>query len=297
MRPLASRPWFAIALLATFTSLAQPASIAGQVEDPEMIPREVAEALVAGGPFGTAGRDVRILTGRIPDHLARVVPTEAEGRVLGSLVRRHVTEAVLDVPGTPDQALTRWDEALLDIGWERFQPPTGRPSGFTASPPGRSHQFCMGDSLSISLDAYRHDGGSRLRIFAPEGRSAYNICRNRETAVERGRRSESPLPALTPPTGVRMRGSGGGGGGNAWDSRGLAETSTPVTELAEHYHRQLVRHGWESVGQAVSEDVVVYRYQVADEERDSPWLGLLSVARGHDTDERYLTLEARHGDW
>lgn len=298
MRILPSRRRLAAAaLLTTCTALTQPASAAAQEADPEMIPRNVAEALIGGEPMLDAGREVRILVGRMPDHLVPIVPAESDADVVGSLVRRHMTEAVLDLPGTPDEVLSRWEEELLEIGWKRLQPSSFQSSGgFATSPPGRSHQFCMGDSLSLSLDADRHERDTRLRILLPRDRSAYNFCRHQEERARLQRRDESPLPELAPPPGVRMSGAGGGGGGAEYESRGLAETDIPVDELAEHYHRQLVGHGWEALGQAASNDVVVYRYRVPDEERDSPWLGLLSVARGHEADERYLALEARRGD-
>jgi hypothetical protein len=285
----------AVAVIVTaLTALAQPAPAAAQEPAREMIPRDVAEALAGGGPFLDAGRDVRILVGRLPDDLVSLLPAEPGANVVGSLVRRHMTEAVLDLPGTPDDVLNRWEEALLARGWTRLQlrssPSTG---GFTAAPPGRSHQFCMGDSLGLTLRADRHGGDSRLRLFLPQGRSTYNVCRHQEATPRGQHRDQSPLPELTPPPSVRMRGAGGGGGGTEFDSRAVAETDLPVAELAGHYHRQLVSHGWEPVGQAASDDVVIYRYRVPDGDRDSPWLGLLSVARGHDGDERYLTLEAR----
>lgn len=295
--PAPRRPLPAAALITAFAALAQPAPAAAQEAGPEMIPRDVAEALMGGEPFMDAGREVRILVGRMPDHLARVVPAEPDADVVGSLVRRHMTRSLLYLPAAPDEVLIRWEDALLERGWERLQPArfpsTG---GFASSPPGRSHQFCMGDSLSLTLDADRRDRGSRLRILLPRGRSAYNFCRHQEERARLHHRDESPLPELTPPPGVRMRGAGGGGGGAEYDSRGLAETDMAVEELAEHYHRQLVGHGWEALGQAASDDVVVYRYRVPDAERESPWLGLLIVARGHETDARYLALEARRAD-
>ena len=285
------------AFLTSLAALAQPTSAAAQGAEQEMIPRDVAEALIGGGPLLDAGREVRILVGHLPDDLVSLLPAGSGASVVGSLVRRHMTEAVLDIPGTPDEVLTRWEEALLKRGWKRLQP-RSFPStgGFATSSPGRSHQFCMGDSLSLSLDADRHQDESRLRVLLPSGRSAYNVCRHQEDMPRLQHRDESPLPELSPPPSVRMRGAGGGGGGTEFQSRGFAETAMPVAELADHYHRQLVGHGWEPVGQAVSDVVVIYRYRVPDEDRDSPWLGLISVAQGHDADERYLTLEARRGE-
>lgn len=241
------------AFLTTLAALARPASAAAQEPEQEMIPRDVAEALIGGGPLLDAGREVRILVGRLPDDLESLLPAEPGADVVGSLVRRYMTEAVLDVPGTPDGVLTRWEEALLEMGWRRLQqrsfPSRG---GFATSPPGRSHQFCMGDSLSLSLDADRHEGDSRLRILLPHGRSGYNVCRHQEEMPRLQYRDESPLPDLLPPPSARMRGAGGGGGGTEFYSRGIAETDMPVAELADHYHRQLVGHGWEPAGQAAT---------------------------------------------
>lgn len=47
--------------------------------------------------------------------------------------------------------------------------------------------------------------------------------------------------------------------------------------------------------QFCGDDIVVYRYRVDDETRDAPWLGVLTVVRGHGPDKRYMRLEARHG--
>jgi hypothetical protein len=99
----------AVAVIVTaLTALAQPAPAAAQEPAREMIPRDVAEALAGGGPFLDAGRDVRILVGRLPDDLVSLLPAEPGANVVGSLVRRHMTEAVLDLPGTPDDVLNRW---------------------------------------------------------------------------------------------------------------------------------------------------------------------------------------------
>lgn len=284
-------------LLTALAVLAPPAESAAQEAGPEFIPRDVAEALMGSDPFLDAGREVRILVGRMPDHVARVVPAESDADVVGSLVRRNVTQALLYLPGTPDEVLIRWEDALLEMGWERLQPARfSSTGGFASSPRGGSHQFCMGDSLSLTMDADRRDRGSRLRILLPRGRSAFNACRHQEDRARVQHRDESPLPELTPPPGLRMHGAGGGGGGAEYDSRGRAETAMPVDELAEHYHRQLLGHGWEALGQAASDDLVVYRYRVTDEERDSPWIGILMVARGHEPDERYLGLEARRAN-
>lgn len=297
MRALASSRLAAAGFLTTVAVSMNPAPAAAQEAAPAMIPRDVAEALIGGSPFLDGDRDVRILVGRMPDDLVRLVPAEPGAQVVGSLVRQHMTEAVLDLPGTPDEVLTRWEEGLRGMGWEPIRP-TALPStgGFTSPPPGRSHQFCQGDSLTVSLNADRRDGASRLRILLPRSRSAYNVCRHQEDQARFRRLEESPLPLLTPPPGVRMRGGGSGGGGADFVSRAMAETELGIEELAEHYHRQLVASGWEVLGQAAGDDVVVYRYRVPDEERDSPWLGLLSVVEGHDPEERYLGVEARRGE-
>src|SRR5438093_12197611 len=98
---------------------------------------ELAERLLVQ-PGGATQESVRLLPGQLADELPFELPVPTNGRLLGSLMRSSdlngtSVEVVMDAPGSPDDVLPVFDQAMAQQGWG--PPPPGSPGVYAPGGP------------------------------------------------------------------------------------------------------------------------------------------------------------------
>src|SRR3954470_10616363 len=102
-----------LTLLVVVPVVAFAQSGAKPADQQDMIPRELAIALLSYSP-GMAPNDIRV--GRAPDDIPReLVPPGLQ--VLGSMTQFENSVIVLAAPQSPDSAIALLETALLGSGW------------------------------------------------------------------------------------------------------------------------------------------------------------------------------------
>jgi hypothetical protein len=189
------------------------------------------------------------------------------------------------VAGTPAAVREDWTARLLAAGWSKYEAP--QHGGFESSSSGEGAQFCMGDSLTLSLGVSKSSRGGSYVLLVPINTREYSICSAPERPLRE--RTESLIPSLTPPRGSTSQGSGSGGGGDAWDARARIRTELTAEQLIEHYGSQLRGHGWESLERLAASGVAVETFRVKDPD-GAIWNGVLTAAAPSMEADRILSL-------
>jgi hypothetical protein len=270
-----------VALPAGAQQPAQPSASAQSAQSgPELIPRELALALITYGPVGGGG-DLRV--GRAPDGLPpELIPAGAQ--VLGSISQFDNSIVVLTLPVPPDSASDLAAASMLAAGWTR--PPTSpmiQRGGFVdaqamVGPSMSSGTLCKGEAFVNLAASYRRSGGSILKVMHTAG-ARYSPCRPPESRM--GMMSEIPVPTLYSPEGALTNGGGGvsrSGDDHAEMSTRLSSRMKP-SEITRHYATQLLKDGWTPVAEGDTEFFAGQMFRKADDKGRVWHATLITVAR------------------
>lgn len=256
-----------------------------QEPDAEVIPRELAQALLG------AGSPSNILVGELPQPIRGAVVLPAGSRIVGGLVSTSHSVGIVAVPTEPPEVREEVSRGLLQQGWTRFEP--YQRGGFEFGPITGLHQFCLEDQAAVSLRITQAPGGGSYLRVTHQGDQARSVC-SQPSPVER-RALQSPIPSLAPPPGAVGRGSGSGGGGDEWHARARVRTDLGADELLDHYSEQLRNHGWTPLTRTLGSGTAVETHRMVDED-GVEWFGVLLVAEQSSGAEQLLTLIVTHAD-
>lgn len=248
-------------------------------------------------PGFPSGKPVAILPGELPSNLSVEVPIPNDTEVIGSLVRSDDTykqvEIILDVPMEPNEVIEFYRNRLEEAGWnetEGFSFSEG--GGFVSTMP-ESAIFCRyereGPSLMITAYTLATKEGNvsdtRLHLDTDPRTS---VCRERFFGPPCDDRAEV-IPLLKPPEGAILRCVSSGGGEYRWNSEATIKTELNVSELENHYRKQLLEAGWELKEEGNTSSFVWSTWSSTDEFGDH-WSGILLVSEGGEENLRFLYL-------
>jgi len=196
------------------------------------------------GPDGPSTVDLMPLG--YPDDLPPALVDYADLRFLGSVVRRQQgellgIELLFELATAVNDLLERYERGLLEHGWQRVNQPGLHRGGFSGGGmPLSSTLVNVAKRTRVYLQVSDQQDGSLLRVlYHPPTQD--ELTDDLSTEAPPGR---SPLPALKPPTGVRIRSSSSGGSGGRWSAEAMARTRMPPMELEAHFAKELEAAGW-----------------------------------------------------
>lgn len=266
---------------------------------------ELAERLLSFGysPGGTAS--VTLFPAALPTDPAVTLPNVSGARLIGSSVQTRGTDRsatiVIDAPGDPQQVATVYEQGFKDQGWSAPSADAGMSvsggGGFQGSTPPVSKLLCKGESAYLSVSVATRSGQPndvRISVQPNISNQGGSPC----SAKSRSPGSGNHLPALRPPDGTTLLGSGsgsssssiggGGGGMNRQTSEGTATTSLGAGALEAAFAKQLVAAGWTRT--AGRDDGALAWSTWASSE--AGWSGTLIVSDTIAKDRRSLLLRA-----
>lgn len=280
---------------------------------------ELTERLLAQ-TVGTTGAQeaVRLLPGRLADELPFDLPSPPGGGLLGSLVRASdlngtSVEVVIDAPGSPDDVVAVFDQAMRRQGWST--PPPGSPGLFPPTGPSfggfqspdqpvrpitRSSTYCRepnGAFFTVTLNP-RESGPSDLRArlqFPPTTHtgSGYGACAVLQPVLPPGPGNIAPgpdlIPRLTVPEEARLdqpsvQGLGATGLGS-YGTGATVITEIGVAALEAHFAEQLRGIGWARQAGTAGDLVAWSIWRLP---REDVWRGTLVVLQRPGDDRRSL---------
>ena len=265
------------------TLLATPAVAGAQAgprpaEAQEMIPRELAIALLSNSP-GMTANDLRV--GKAPDDVPpELVPPGLQ--VLGSMTQFENSIIVFAAPQPPDSAIALIEAALLGSGWTRPPAQQVRPrNGFVAandffSSYDRPQMVCHGDAFATFTSAYRRSGGSILKVSYNRG-ARFSACKAQpDPSTYRSPFDDAPMPTLRAPEGSMTSPTNNGMSGSSNGVTVSTQLSTKLkpAEVVAHYDKQMIAAGWTSLSDGAADNVAVHNYRKKDE-KDRAWTATL----------------------
>jgi hypothetical protein len=249
--------------------------------------------MTSNPPLTTLERAVELVVGGLPAALVDEVPLPTGGRLVGSQLTSHQgqlseLQVVLDVRGSPGEALRAYERELRERGWgpaEDLPGPMHR-GGFAPGPASDARMLRRGGQGPIlwvaagTIDETLTD--LRLRLD-------WQMPRRLEERGGPGMQlpSLNRMPRLHPPKGVALEPRGGAGGLGWFSSQGQVGTDLSVPELEAHFVSQLVEAGWTRVSGRADEVLGWSSWSLPGE---GEWGGLLIVLAVFGARERSLVL-------
>ena len=229
--------------------------------------------------------------------------------VLGSIDEASVISVVLGEVN-PD-AQMRLADMLRDAGWQFIPDPVPpRTNGFIGAPrPERPAMYCHDmetgrlslEQISNQGERYYVLGFMTERAFA-DATDDQASCRDQIERSQRraqGRRADTYMPRLElpglddPATAPQMRSSSNGGGQDYESASAQITTIFSLSELSEHFARQLNEQGWVT-GEEIDIPHLLTSTWTRQLDDGSTLLGVLSIATtGEDRADLHFRLVRR----
>lgn len=259
---------------------------AASAQEPESIPRELAEALVFGG---VPGEQCTLHVGEAPPDFTLAWP---EGtRILGGSRNPSRMTVVAAVPGDREDATAAVETALEEAKWTALPPPPAFRGGFQSRPSGtEGRTFCSDDGSVRTIHVTKRPSGDALVVIRETrpGERSMTICSRQETRFVPPH--ADVLPPLYTPEGARTTNLGGGQSDRSVESRVEIRAEAGIEDLLEHFASQLEAAGWERTDDTVSGTTghISWRFDHAGDR----CLGQLYGVEAPEADLRYLTVVA-----
>lgn len=251
--------------------------------EPAAIPAPLAAALMDDRNPTRATREFTV--GALPSAFPSTLVPAGPVRIVGGMT---AGDEIMVVFSDSTRRLT----AVLEQQFEQagFTRPAARPgSGF--SPGSGPYTYFCKDSTSVSAEPLTGSDRNLARVSYRRMRGG-NLC----APGPRGPRPSQEylrLPALRPPPGVQVGGSGGGGGSDGVNSRGeISGTALVPGVIVAHYAAQLVAAGWTALEPAVSARVAAQFFEAKDAS-GATWEGVLMAAGSGTTISLTLNMQPR----
>jgi hypothetical protein len=207
---------------------------ASQVSKTPVLPSELVERLL-----GLHGVETELVVGAIPDRLKGVVPIPA-GATIDATMRRPGHHSILfTMAGSPAAANDTLVKELVRNGWARNSELGARVDGGFVNRPQNMADFCR-EGRRLNFHLRRGPNGKVLGtvnlIDLPMNRDCSGAAERPWGNIE--------LPALHPPSKVRLLGTSGGGGTDYRNSTIDLETELSLADLVSDFDTQILEQGW-----------------------------------------------------
>lgn len=239
------------------TLMAGTSAVAAQLPQtagPDLLPRELVEALMRAGVSTYAGDGSEFVVGRVPTSLAPFFYVPRNATVLGGLENTSNTVAIFKVNITREELRATYARELPKLGWT---PATGR-SGYAGwgfmpapgtGPSGSGLEYChIGQALQINPTDTPSGGGLSVTAVV---RNYGGSCGGRAPVfVNNSGLVDLPILLNPPDAGMNqidcLQPQVPGVAGRGTSER--LKTSIPADKLLDHFARQLTDSGWSPAG-------------------------------------------------
>ncbi|MCH8109039.1 MAG: hypothetical protein IIB15_02825 [Chloroflexi bacterium] len=239
------------------------------------------------------------LPGQLPPDLDLPIPEGSE--IVGSVVMTTegggTTQVLLDVPGEPEAAFSSLANALAEYGWQSRDEFPGTASGFVSNPFGQFIYalFCSEtESGSLNVNAFPlGDGLTDIRFILINnvGQSHCDTEPEQPRRIDNAR-SESPIPTLTTPPGVKQFGNYRSSGTSSsglltFTTQTDLEGTLSAVQVEAHYQGQLTEAGWTLLDNNTAGPSAWSTWQFTDDDGET-WGAMLLILKSPGVDDNLL---------
>jgi hypothetical protein len=229
-------------------------------------------------------QDVSLLVGEIPENISPEIPFPEGSKIIGSMVRNHSIEIVMNSNLTQDQIFKFYQDRMEELNWSEIgEDDFGPTRGFL--PDMSCRTFCQGEaSPSVTVCAYPGNV-TDLRIILDS--DTPNAC-SQYPDID----WPKPLPRLIAPTGSNMHPADYSSGDESVFSSGILETDLNTISLMDHYSSQIRKGGW-NIEENGSYGLSSWSTWNFTDEEGQNWIGsFLILDSSHDTKKHFLLFRA-----
>ncbi|MBY0492468.1 MAG: hypothetical protein K2R93_21715 [Gemmatimonadaceae bacterium] len=236
-----------------------------------MVPTELVRHLLGGARLAV-GQPISVLDSNVL----------RGGYVHGSRYGQGTETSIVSFPWTRLATLDTLRRRFDVAGWATppAPPVVSRPgfqsSGFTGSATPNPMYCRNRDLLMVSVTEARGTETVVSLTHQPGPRPICDPDAMRAPTDRSGSAAMNLIPALAPMPGANTTGGGSGGGIDEAYADARIMTDLPVTDIAEHYRRQLLAAGWTDAERTKTASVAVTTFTLRDSTARR-WSGVLTV--------------------
>lgn len=281
----------ALPLVVTAISLLVPSSFRAAIGQSRPIGqtnqlRELAERLLSplySNPLGQQP-SIQLLVGQLPSNLPLKLSIPPGATLLGSSVRSQGdqklagADIVLDVPGSPEAILNRYDKELQAQNWkaQRNFPGDPMPGGFQPAPVLLNRVFCKSTQGPLAVVSVEPQSAGPNHVRLSIDTLGSSSCAYSPSPYPGSDPAAQRIPPLYAPKGTTVQSTGGGGGGDRWSTEAVAETNLGAVQLEEHFAQQLKQAGWQQTASGENPSLAWSTWTLPGE---GEWQGFLYALR------------------
>lgn len=252
------------------------------VKENEMIPRTIVERLLENQGFMA---ETKILLGKLPKRISGELLLPPNTKVLATTVSGESFYRIeVDVPQSPQQVESFYQQKLQGAGWKRQQVPDTE-VGFLSSNsiPKKNLGFCKtlrGPALTLRISQVPSNS-TAIGINYVTDEDNFS-CRFQESPFD-----IVPIPPLKAPANTKVsRKIPRGWTSGSRSSQATLESQLSSEQLNKHYAQQMEKEGWTKISDAHNDQSLWSIWTFKDKENIS-WQGIMNLKPTKDRPNRY----------
>ena len=252
-------------------------------KEDEMIPREIVERLM--GNRGITGSKTKILLGKLPESISEELLLPPNTKVLVATVSgEYFYRVEVDVPQSPQQVESFYQQKLQSAGWKRQQVPDTE-VGFLSSNyiTNKNLGFCKtkrGPALNLRISQAPTNPTAMGIDYIADG--DHYSCRFQESPFD-----IVPIPPLRAPANTNVSPKiPRGWSSEGRNSQATLESQLSLEQLSKHYGQQMEKESWTKISDAKNDQSLWSMWTFKDKENIS-WQGIMSLKASGDKPNQY----------
>ncbi len=240
---------------------------------------------------------ITIIVGELPTTLPIELTLSDRITVTGSIVRegeRSSTEILLTSNKLASEVVSSLQQQLTNQGFR--QPQMIMPPEVFQSTQSSQKFFCSADDeISASIITAVIEKGLTLAQLSLSMNIADSLNSPCNELPHMGMRNQflELLPQLTAPENAFVQNRGSSSSGDEINVEAQIKSELSASELAIHYHEQLVNNGWELVGEELATNITWSAWHFTDDQ-DKSWETIFYIVRKSNVSDDYIaTLSAK----
>jgi hypothetical protein len=240
------------------------------------VDEDIVEALLRG-PAAASPEITRNWSPKVPR-----ISLPAEFSLIGSRTLPYTAVVALETALTSETAMSQLDRSMAGAGWSAFETDAPVQKGFQMPVRGQRAApgiYCKEGEGIVTSAMRKSERGTTYVMLVTTRQSLLSACQSTHPSMP-WHPSQSRLPTLRFPEGVRFTNGGGSGsdGEGGESTRIRIASAVTATVLLDYLDRQLTEQGWRRGAQWTATRLSGSTWESIDE----PLVGLLTIATRRD---------------
>jgi hypothetical protein len=235
------------------------------------------------------GGETTIYIGQLPtEQLAVQLPIPANARIVGSIVRENIeNDVLLSVDATAQDIMSAYDQLATTAGWRFVEEMPMMPTGFVDQQRIALRRYCNEAAkvvLTVSVGNIGAATSVRLSVNR-QARPCAPMMRPHHDLIQ-------VIPTLKMPPSAKSltqysnSTSSGHNGAGDFSLSASVTTQSPVSEIVNSYHDQLIALGWQKLSGTINDKSALSSWQFSHD--NNLWTAYFVITANPLVDGEYM---------